>query len=511
MNQKNNSGLILIDILLALALGAFFIACITYSSVNAEELFETARERDHALDLYDAHKGEFEDMMPYEFRNTVISPGESLSGRLSRLATTTIEAYAHWYGNDRIQTDIRIHADTKFMNRAGPIMFNAVRRYPFVDTMDSAGTPVCSVDFASKERTGSYGFQHPVVVPDPGIRFSEPSASLLVSIVPIMLPIDPSLPLTDMEVRNNIAYVSADSSIVTDPDLLVVDIRDVHDPGVLSSIHTGPGISAITLVGHRVYGAAASTAAQLHIIRFDALDVPVLEKKYQIPLPYATATPPMASSIFYDADKIYLGTEKWDGEELSVIDVTDTASMKRMGGVEVGSKVMDIFGRNKSVYLATAGEQQLMRLDSIESGDVAVADNFNPSGWERQEGKSISVFEDVLRFGRTAGGFNVKRDHELFVWATSTIHTGSVGSLKDSGYASSDIPGGIYGLVADRSYLYAASRATDKEFRIFSHSASASTSAAFLLPAAPQMLTCDGDKLYILAATAPMIYQVSFK
>ena len=49
-----------------------------------------------------------------------------------------------------------------------------------------------------------------------------------------------------------------------------------------------------------------------------------------------------------------------------------------------------------------------------------------------------------------------------------------------------------------------------KEFQIFDRSLSTSSVMSYALPVAPQKMTCDGDYLYILAATAPVLYQVSF-
>jgi hypothetical protein len=76
---------------------------------------------------------------------------------------------------------------------------------------------------------------------------------------------------------------------------------------------------------------------------------------------------------------------------------------------------------------------------------------------------------------------------------------------------SVDILGGVYGIIADRSYFYIATRQLGNELQIYNHDLSTTTSKKISLPATPQMMTCDGDNLYVLAATAPVIYQISFK
>jgi type II secretory pathway pseudopilin PulG len=430
MNTKQ--GMILIDILLALSLATIFTAIVTESSLGARQVFDKANERADLLDAY-----------------------ESSAASSSKL-----------FGNDRIETDI-----------SSFIKVNA--RDP-LHIADSAGTPICSVDFSDK--------------------------NVAVSITPIMLPINSLLPLTDLQVRNGIAYVSDDSSTASDPDLFIVDFKDRNNPKVLSSINTGPGIAAFAIAGARIYAAAASAVSQLHVIRMDSLNSLALESKYKLPPPYATATEPIGSSIFFDKDKIYLGTEKWDGDEFSVIDVSNPTALIKIGGLETGSKVNGIFVRDGLAYVADSDEKQLRVVDVSQSSTPILTDSFSPSGWSRQEGKRISSFEGALDFGRTSGGYNIINDHEALEWAAASSSL----SMITSPSHSLDIPGGVYGIVADRFHLYLATRQVNKEFQIFDHSLSTTTALAYSLPVAPQTLTCDGDHLYILAATAPVIYEISF-
>jgi len=435
MNTKQ--GMILVDILLALSLATIFTAIVTESSVGARQVFDKANERAGLLDTYES------------------------SASSSRL-----------YGNDRIETDI-------IASSSQQISFTQVNARDPLHIADSAGTPLCSIDFSDKD--------------------------IVVSITPIMLPINPLLPLTDLQVRNGIAYVSDDSSTASDPDLFIIDFKDKNNPKVLSSINTGPGIAAFAIAGMRIYAAAASVAAQLHIIRMDSLSSLALESKYKLSPPYATATEPIASAIFFDKDKIYLGTEKWDGDEFSIIDVSNPLVPIKISSLETGSKINDIFVRDGFAYVAASDEKQLRIVDISQPAMPMLTDSFSPSGWSRQEGKRVSSFEGALDFGRTSGGYNIITDHEAFEWASSSALLSINGT-----YNSVDIPGGVYGIVTDRSHIYLATRQVNKEFQIFDRSLSITTALAYSLPVAPQALTCDGDHLYILAATAPVIYEISF-
>ena len=462
-----NKGVIIIDILLALSLAIFFIALITESSFEARSMFDRAKSRDLSLDLFE-------------------------SGTSTELAIKT-----HPFGNDIIENDIN----------ANGILFSLIEPVPFSNHFEFSGTPLCSIDFSNKEIVGSYSYMRKtgaLGIPQESNNIEELKLSS-VSIEPITLPINPLLPLTDLEVRNGTAYVSTDSAIASDPDLFIIDIHDHNNPILLSSINTGPGISSVVLAGKRIFAAAASTANQLHIIHLDSLSLLSLEKKFKLPLPYATATPPFGSSIFYKNGLVYLGTEKWDGDEFSIIDVNNPTIPNKIGGFETGSKINDIFIHDKFAYIADSDHDQLRVLDLNNIANPTVANSFSSSGWNRQEGKTISFFENRLALGRTSGGFDISADHEVFAFATTSSTT-----LEQ--FSSLNIPGGVYGIVADRTRLYLATREVDKEFRIMNleFGISTSTGITFSLPVAPQTITCDNDRLYILAYSAPIIYQISF-
>lgn len=452
-------GILLIDILVAFSLTALFIVIMNNSSIEAREIFETAKIREQALGLF----------------RDVSHPFE-------------------WYGNDMAETISNISVGAS-QNPKDQLIFHKIRglnnRNYFEEinsgsNLDIGGPPICSVNFDN-------------------------STSINLEINPILLTLDPSLPLTDLEVRNGIAYISADSTVSADPDLFIFDIKDPQNVRLISSLNTGPGLSSITLAGRRIYASAPSTAGQLHIIRLDSLDHPILENRYRLSLPYATATPALGSAIFYQSGQVYLGTEKWDGEEFNVIDLSNPLAPTKLGGYEIGSKVNDIFSYRGLTYVTGSSHDQLLVFDSTDpaSSDPAgsvmlnLVQTFSPSGWERQEGKIISFFEQKLGLGRTSGGFDLSSDHEAFVWATTSTST-------LASFSSLNIPSGVYGFLQDRSYIYLATRQLNKEFQIWDQNLS-TTTATFSLPIAPQTMTCDIDSIYILANRAPFIYKITFR
>ena len=376
-----------------------------------------------------------------------------------------------------------------------------------LDEYNNKSLSLCSTEFLNDHPRGSYMYDN--------FHYLHDHSLDSVKITPIALPLNPSILLTDFQVRNGIAYISADSATASDPDIFVVHFKDDKNSVLLSSINTGPGISAVTLVDNYIYAAAPSTAGQLQVIIISDSETTndvqpsklTLEYKYKLPLPLASTSPTKGSSVFYHDGHIFLGTEKWDGDELNILDVSNPINPTKISGFETGGKVKRIFVNNDVAYIAGADMQQLRMLNISNLQNPVLVNSFSPSGSSRQEGNAISLFEDILVFGRTSGGFNIKSDSELFTFASSS-KIDIVSSTQ-----ALDIPGGVYGIVQDKEHIFLATRDVDREFQIYGYDSSLSTSTAktLSLPVAPQKLTCDGEKLYILSATAPVIYEISFE
>lgn len=457
------------DALLGLVLATVFISVLSYTRMQSSELFSDAKGKDSLIETYTSHSAEFEGLKPGESRSATYPAGSS---------TVMIQAAAREYGNEMVETRIYVS------DAIGYQEFSSVRA---ATSSEAASTPLCSADPGAGAVVGSYRYLHPAANSPPSLSISQ-----------IMLPISASLPLTDLIVRNGIAMVAADSSTASDPDIILFDIHDPRSPSLISMIDTGPGMASIASSGDVIYGAAASTAAQLHILKLDSLTAPRLIKRYKLPLPEASTSPPLGSAVALDGSYALLGTEKWDGQELSIIDVRDPADPLRVAGLEIGSKVNDIKIHAHRAYVSSADQYQFRILDVSDPRAISAIFAFSPSGWSRQEGKAAGVFESRLAFGRTSGGFNIAADKELF-----SFQTGS-----SSPEADADVSGGIYGIVRDRRALYAISRTLDKELQVYDSSLSSSTARYYPLPVQPQRLACDGDRLYALAKNAPTIYEI---
>jgi hypothetical protein len=454
--MKNCGGIILIDMLLALSLGLIFIIAIMDVTAYSRSIFYKAKNKNANLDTYE---------------NSVILGNSDFVTRA--------------YGNYR----------EEMLFSSSSLMFDSIYSgsQSAADKVDQHA--LCSVDFSDDSVVGSYQWMK-------NQSDSTTTYDLTVNIRTYLLSLNPAIPLTDLEVRDNMAYISSDSNSATDPDIYVFRLENNKDATLISSLNTGPGIGGFVVAGNYIYAVAPSTAGQLHVIKQNSTRGLSLVDRYRLPLPYATATPALGSSIAYEEGKVFLGTEKWAGEEFSMIDVSNPLVPERSSGIETGGKISDIFVNEGRVYISGVDQQQLRIVDIHDPSNVVVETSFSPLGWQRQEGKISSIFEGRLDFGRTAGGYNVLGDHEAFTIATSN-------PFIAANFKTMDMPGGVYGIISDRLHEFIITRQAGKEFQIFDHTMSSSSSVQFSLPTSPQTMTCYGNKIYILSHTYPAIYAVT--
>lgn len=293
---------------------------------------------------------------------------------------------------------------------------------------------------------------------------------------------------TDLEVRNEIIYLSADSSASASHDFFIIDARKTSYPVIVSSLNTGPGIFALEVAGPYVFAAQASSVNQLQIIDIRDRSLPQLISQIRLPLPTPTTTAPFATSIFYSKEFVYIGTAKWNGSEFAIVDVSNPYDPIVVGGFETGTQINDIYVRGDKAYLATSDIQQMRVLDVSDKGNPILITSFTYSGWQTQAGKVFDFFVDRLGFGRTVGGFNVVSNHEAFLF--------DINASFDFASTSSDVPGGVYGILIRPEFIFLATHSQDREFQVWDTSFSQNI---FNMPLGinPVRMLCDDKSFYL--------------
>ena len=309
----------------------------------------------------------------------------------------------------------------------------------------------------------------------------------------VALPISSSNLITDLKVKDGFAYISTNSSSSTDPDLFIFDINDMTNPKLISSLNTGPGLTALTVAGPYVFVANESSINQLQVIDIHDRSHPLIISQSKVPLDIASSTRPNASAVFYDKGFIYLGTEKGDSPELTIWNVADPAHPSLVGRYEIGNKMEKIIIDSNRAYIAGSGANQLMVFDISDPTHPILVTTLAPIGWQTQSGKALDLFEGEIALGRDTGGFNNKANPEFILYDSSTIAQQGL----------FDEPGGIYGIIARPPHFLVLTHRLSGQLR--SDDKFGTTSAAYNVPGISAALSCDWGNLYVASNNNPFI------
>ncbi len=296
---------------------------------------------------------------------------------------------------------------------------------------------------------------------------------------------------TDMEVRDGIAYIAFDSASFPDKDFFIFDTNSSH---IVSSLHTGPGASALEIAGPYVYLGLRSTAYQVQMIDIHDREHPQVMMQWKVPLPTPTTTPPYVTSLFFYRNFLFVGTSKWNGPELYIL---DARTLSPRGSFETGTLVNDIYAHDDTVYLATSDRLQMRVLDISTVSSPLLISSFSPAGSETQEGKVLDMFEGNLVLGRTTGGFNVASHYEIF---SSTL------PFYDMYHR--DIPGGVYGSISRSSFSLILTHKAGKEIQVWNRGFDSELSSRSL-PVTGVRWVCSDSSIFIVTGDSRGFVQLS--
>lgn len=113
------------------------------------------------------------------------------------------------------------------------------------------------------------------------------------------------------------AFVAATSANVADPDLFVVDITNAESPVLVSSLDMGSGLFSLDAYDLTVFGGRDSGSLQVVLVRVEDVRHPTVDK--QITLPSVTGSFPEArTTVAYDG-VLYVGTYETAGSEFHIL------------------------------------------------------------------------------------------------------------------------------------------------------------------------------------------------
>ncbi len=483
-SRSNNTGMVLLDVLIALSLAAVFSSLLASMSILSRNLIEKGKNKSIAIAEYIQ---------------------ASTTSDFTAKSTSTL------YGNDYIENIISIKEKgiEENLSTSSIIDFYNIRAIDvngnqnkhqneelYLDLFDFKSEPICTIDFDKTSTLGSY--THTQKKKDNRFSLDYPI------IDKINLPLSNNQTITAFEIRNNVLFISTDSVTASDPDFYIIDITDRVKPIIKAQLNTGPGLSDFVLVGKYIFASARSIAYQLHTLYRPQGFTLELVDRYRLMTPNASTSPPYTSTIAYKDKKLFIGTEKWAGSEFVILDISDLNNKIETGYLDINNKINHISLFGDKAYISSAGEGQFRRVNIVDTANPYIEETFSPSGWNRQEGKISSIFEDQMVFARTNGGFNIVNDKEIFSWP-------AINTLDFDQSKNLDIPGGVYGIIQDRYHIYSVSRRENNEIIIFDRDEDQFVSPLIVhIADQPHSMSCDGRNIYVLAYNKPVLYVLSF-
>jgi hypothetical protein len=259
---------------------------------------------------------------------------------------------------------------------------------------------------------------------------------------------------TDIDVVGNYAFISSNTSSASSTDLFIFDVSNPEGVRVISSLDTGPGLSALHVAGEYAYVANTSINSQLQIIDISNKEKPKITASYKVPGLYGTSSP-TGLAVFFKNKKVFLGTDKSDVDELYYIDVSSPENPTTIVSEEIGHGVNEVFAFRDKLYVASPHRDELKSY-TISSSDLNPSSSYNDPG-STGNGKRLSLFLNTLFLGKT----KTINKEELLVLDISTS------TSKFSPLFKMAMGASVQGLIGYGKLLFTVvNRATDS-FQVF--------------------------------------------
>ncbi len=289
---------------------------------------------------------------------------------------------------------------------------------------------------------------------------------------------------TGVIVRNNLAFVTTDSTVASAEDFFVIDVTNPASPIVVGKLNTGPGLSGLTIASSYAYVGNTSINGQLQIIDISNIQAPVVKASYKLPGTYTDNTT-ITNTITSKGHTVYLGTQKSQIQEFHIIDVSDAAAPRELGSYEINAGINAIAIVDTLTYIASPAGEEIKVVDISNPAQIRQINIFDAPGGSGN-GKSLATLDGNLFLGRTIGG------KELYILdITDTLH---INELK-----SKDLNASIVSLSAIPGWLYLASTDPNRTLQIWdvAEVGAPILTKSLTITGIPSSLACGIDKLYL--------------
>ncbi len=225
-------------------------------------------------------------------------------------------------------------------------------------------------------------------------------------------------PLSDIKAYKDKLFASISTgNIKTSPTFFVFALLGTATPTLVSSldnaVSTTAGIAKFAIFKNYAYLASLraisslSDFGQLQIVDTSDYSSPKIITNFRIPGVTGTSGQGVGSSIAYQNGYVYIGlTKTGSGPEFNIIDVKDAQNPKLVGSLAIGNTVNAVLVKGDLAYLAHPTDSTSLPLEQLTVVDVS--DPANPKrvgGFHAPDnqgnGKSLFIEGANLYLGRT--------------------------------------------------------------------------------------------------------------
>lgn len=338
--------------------------------------------------------------------------------------------------------------------------------------------------------------------------------------------------ITDVSGFANYIVVSTDDSSKSRPDALILKatstISDSGDLTLASSFDVGLGVTSIHADYPYLFLGIRSAADQIRMYDIRDPTNATLLSTTSLRTITATTTPVVRALAYRFKDKtLHIGTEKWSGREYSIINVSSTTRPIQVDGLEIGGIVKDVFNFWPYTFISTGAQNQLIMVRTDNPGSLSASgltQTLSPSGWQTQEGSVLRFAGGKLWWGRTVGGFNNIKNHELFelnvlpnvaISSTSTFPVGPSYIPRDDFElaTSTDVAASVRDLIVGGKYAIALTSSIGKEIMLyqFDDSGSVIATSSIQLAGTTVKMWCNANNIFVALNNPPRIVLLSSK
>lgn len=232
---------------------------------------------------------------------------------------------------------------------------------------------------------------------------------------------------------SNGLILGLNSTSSSDSDINFINKNEDDSLSINSSLNTGPGLNSLIRVGW--YGVVINTSvnSQLQIIDFSNQNSPQVILNYKIP-GSSSSNPSLIKKIYYHKGLLFIGTEKRDGPELLILDISTyqrTLNPTLVFSYEIGSVINDIKIIGNNLLLATPisnSEIMIFNMGKNDFLEIKYVKSIDIPG-SLGNGKSIAFSKGDLVVGRTYGNNELvlyKIEEQTAASSTNTTSTGDI-------------------------------------------------------------------------------------